>query len=71
MPGSWGYFKWDIQAYLFKNFPKFKQNTTKIAVFGQTTAQAVEKAKLRIDVMAPSTKAPSMSKAIELFIQGK
>ena len=22
MPGSWGYFKWDIQAYLFKNFPK-------------------------------------------------
>lgn len=60
----------DIES-LFKNFPKFKQNTTKIAVFGQTTAQAVEKAKLRIDVMAPSTKAPSMSKAIELFIQGK
>lgn len=60
----------DIES-LFKNFPKFKQNTTKIAVFGQTTAQAVENAKLRIDVMAPNPKAPSMSKAIELFITGK
>jgi uroporphyrinogen-III synthase len=60
----------DIES-LFKNFPKFKQNTTKIAVFGQTTALAVENAKLRIDVMAPNPKAPSMSKAIELFIQQK
>jgi uroporphyrinogen-III synthase len=60
----------DIES-LYKNFPKFKQNTTKIAVFGQTTAQAVENAKLRIDVMAPNPKAPSMSKAIELFIQQK
>lgn len=58
----------DIES-LFKNFPKFKQNTTKIAVFGLTTAKAVEDAKLRIDVMAPSPKAPSMSMAIELFIQ--
>jgi len=58
----------DIES-LFKNFPKFKQNTTKIAVFGLTTAKAVEDAKLRIDVMAPSPKAPSMSMAIELYIQ--
>jgi uroporphyrinogen-III synthase len=57
----------DIES-LFKNFPKFKQNTTKIAVFGLTTAKAVEDAKLRIDVMAPSPKAPSMSMAIELYI---
>lgn len=58
----------DIES-LFKNFPDFKQNTTRIAVFGTTTAKAVEDAKLRIDVMAPNPKAPSMSMAIELYIQ--
>jgi uroporphyrinogen-III synthase len=57
----------DIES-LFKNFPKFKQNTTRIAVFGPSTAKAVEDAKLRIDVMAPSPKAPSMSMAIEQYI---
>lgn len=58
----------DIES-LFKNFPDFKQNNTRIAVFGTTTAKAVEDAKLRIDVMAPSPKAPSMSMAIEQYIQ--
>ncbi len=58
----------DIES-LFKNFPDFKQNNTRIAVFGTTTAKAVEDAKLRIDVMAPTPKAPSMSMAIEQYIQ--
>jgi uroporphyrinogen-III synthase len=58
----------DIES-LFKNFPLFKQNTTRIAAFGQSTAKAVEDANLRIDVMAPSPKAPSMSMAIEQYIQ--
>jgi uroporphyrinogen-III synthase len=57
----------DIES-LFKNFPDFKQNNTRIAVFGPTTAKAVEDAQLRIDVMAPSPKAPSMSMAIEQYI---
>ncbi len=60
----------DIES-LFKNFPDFKQETTKIAVFGPTTAKAVEDAKLRIDLMAPSPKAPSMSMALEHYILGK
>jgi uroporphyrinogen-III synthase len=58
----------DIES-LFKNFPLFKQEKTRIAVFGQTTAKAVEDAKLRIDVMAPTPKAPSMSMAIEQYMQ--
>lgn len=58
----------DIES-LFKNFPDFKQNNTRISVFGPTTAKAVEDAKLRIDVMAPNPKAPSMSMAIEQYIQ--
>ncbi|MFN0030937.1 MAG: uroporphyrinogen-III synthase [Flavobacteriales bacterium] len=60
----------DIES-LYKNFPKFKQDTTRIAVFGPTTAKAVEDAKLRIDVMAPTPKAPSMSMALEHYITGK
>ena len=60
----------DIES-LFKNFPDFKQETTKIAVFGPTTAKAVEDAKLRIDLMAPTPKAPSMSMALEHYILGK
>jgi len=54
---------------LFKNFPDFKQNETVIAAFGPTTANAVVKHKLRLDVHAPHPKAPSMVGAIELFIK--
>lgn len=56
---------------LFKNFPEFTQNSTKIAVFGPTTAKATKEAGLRIDVQAPNTKAPSMSMAIEQYINSK
>ena len=54
---------------LFKNFPEFKQNETVIAAFGPTTANAVVKHNLRLDVHAPHPKAPSMVGAIELFIK--
>jgi len=54
---------------LIKNFPKFKQNGTKIAAFGPTTAQAAEKAGLRIDIKAPMPGIPSMTMAIENFIK--
>jgi uroporphyrinogen-III synthase len=54
---------------LLKNFPDFKQNDTAIAAFGPTTANAVMKNNLRLDVHAPHPKAPSMVGAIELFIK--
>lgn len=54
---------------LLKNFPKFKQNKTKIAAFGATTAAAVKSAGLRLDVQAPMPNAPSMTMAIEQFIK--
>lgn len=54
---------------LLKNFPDFKQNNTIIAAFGPTTANAVMKNNLRLDVHAPHPKAPSMVGAIELFIK--
>ena len=55
---------------LFKNFPDFEQGKTRIAVFGPTTAKAAEAAGLRIDINAPTAKAPSMSMAIEQYITG-
>ena len=53
---------------LFKNFPKFKQNKTRIACFGPTTAQAVKEAGLKLDILAPNLKAPSMTMALEQYI---
>lgn len=54
---------------LFKNFPDFKQNGTIIAAFGPSTANAVIKNNLRLDVHAPQPNAPSMTGAIELFVK--
>ncbi len=54
---------------LFENFPNFKQNETKIAVFGNTTIKAAEKAGLRIDITAPSKERPSMTMALEHYIK--
>jgi len=54
---------------LLKRFPKFKQNSTKIASFGESTAKAVKDAGLRLDIQAPMAEAPSMTMALELFIK--
>jgi uroporphyrinogen-III synthase len=54
---------------LMKNFPDFKQNNTLIAAFGPTTANAVIKNNLRLDVHAPQPNAPSMTAAIENFVK--
>ncbi len=54
---------------LFQNFPDFKQNDIKIASFGLSTAKAVKEAGLRLDIQAPMPKAPSMTMALENFIE--
>ena len=54
---------------LLQNFPNFKPNNTKIAGFGAKTALAVENAGLRLDIKAPEPKAPSMTMALENFIE--
>jgi len=55
---------------LFDNFPDFKQNNTRIAGFGPSTAKAVKEAGLRLDISAPTSKAPSMTMALEQYIKG-
>jgi uroporphyrinogen-III synthase len=54
---------------LLKNFPKFKQNQTRIAAFGPATAKAVEDAKLKLSVYAPTPEAPSMTMALEYYMR--
>lgn len=54
---------------LFENFPDFKQNKTRIAGFGPTTAKAVHDANLILDIQAPLPNAPSMTGALELYIK--
>ncbi len=53
---------------LFQNFPEFKQNGTKIAVFGSITRKAVEDKGLNVDIYAPSKKFPSMTMALDNYI---
>lgn len=54
---------------LMKNFPDFEQKDIKIGCFGPTTAKAVRDAGLRLDLEAPSVKAPSMTAALDMFIK--
>jgi uroporphyrinogen-III synthase len=54
---------------LFKNFPDFKQNNTRIAAFGKVTQDAAKSAGLIIDIEAPTKEAPSMTTALELYIK--
>lgn len=54
---------------LMKNFPTFVQNSTLIAAFGPTTAKAIDEAGLKLNVAAPTKTAPSMTMAIEQYIQ--
>ena len=54
---------------LFTNFPDFKQNDTRIAVYGNTTVKAAKDAGLRVDISVPAPKVPSMSKALDIYIE--
>ncbi len=54
---------------LFQNFPDFKQNNTRIACYGPTTAQAVRDAGLRLDIEVQATQALSMPSALDEYIQ--
>ncbi len=54
---------------LYHNFPGFKQNETRIAAFGKLTSKAIVDKKLAINIAAPVPEAPSMTMAIDLYLQ--
>ena len=53
---------------LLKNFPDFEQKDTRIAVFGNSTIEAATEAGLRIDIKAPTPETPSMTMALQKYI---
>ncbi len=54
---------------LYHNFPQFKQNETRIAVYGKSTIKVAEEKGLRIDIMAPTPETPSMTMALQKYIR--
>ena len=53
---------------LLQNFPDFEQKETRIAVFGNSTVDAATDAGLRIDIKAPTPDTPSMTMALQKYI---
>lgn len=53
---------------LFENFPDFEQKNTRIATFGKTTLKAAKEKGLKVEIKAPSPEAPSMTMAIEHYV---
>lgn len=58
----------DVKS-LQENFPDFKQGNIKMVSFGKSIVRAMEEAGLRIDVKAPTPEAPSVARAIELYLE--
>ena len=54
---------------LFKNFPDFKQNKTRISAYGNSTIKAAEDAGLTVQIKAPTPGSPSMTMAIEQYVE--
>ena len=58
----------DVKS-LQENFPDFKQGDIKMVSFGRSIVKAMEEAGLTITVKAPSPEAPSVARAIELYLE--
>ncbi len=54
---------------LYENFPDFKQNETRLAIWGNTTKKAVEEKGLTANIFAPSPEFKSMTMAIEAYLE--
>ena len=54
---------------LYENFPDFKQNETRLAVYGSKTHRAVEERGLEINIKAPNEVTTSMTTAIGHYLK--
>jgi len=53
---------------LYDNFPEFKQNETRLAIYGNKTSKAVDEKGLTINIKAPAPESPSMSMALTNYL---
>ncbi len=54
---------------LYENFPDFKQNETRLAIYGKTTQKAVMDKGLKINIPAPAPDIPSMTMALKKYLE--
>lgn len=53
---------------LFENFPTFKQNDTRMAIYGKSTEAATIKEGLTVNILAPAPETPSMTMALKKYL---
>lgn len=58
----------DVKS-LYDNFPCFEQGNIRFVSYGKGVVKAMEEAGIRIDVKAPTPEAPSVAKAVELYLE--
>ena len=57
----------DVKS-LYENHPDFKQEDIKFVSYGRSIATAMEVAGLSIEISAPTVEAPSVAKALEIYL---
>ena len=60
----------DVKS-LFENYPDFKQEDLKFVSYGKSIIPAMEEAGLTIEISAPTAEAPSVAKALEIYLSKK
>lgn len=61
------YNQFDLKSLLI-NFPEFKQGSLKFLAYGKGIAKALEDASFSVEVQAPTPEAPSVARALELYL---
>lgn len=57
----------DVKS-LYENHPDFVQGDTKFVSYGKSVVKAMEDAGLEIEISAPTPQAPSVAKALEIYL---
>ena len=57
----------DVKS-LYENQPEFKQDGIKFVSYGKSIVGAMEEAGLTIEISAPTVEAPSVAKALEIYL---
>ncbi len=57
----------DVKS-LYENFPEFAQGDIKFVSYGKSVVGAMEEAGLTIEISAPTVEAPSVAKALEIYL---
>ncbi len=57
----------DVKS-LYENYPEFTQDGIKFVSYGKSVVGAMEEAGLSIEISAPTVEAPSVAKALEIYL---